>query len=612
MEMPGGEYWPDNRNDSRLEALKQAMAATLRAVAGRGEVVVSFAPSQASIQGGEILLPLPSTPLNCDDMISLRGTSDMAALRLRFHDAAIHALHRPTGLAAHQVYDAVEQARVETLGARIMPGVARNIAGAVDLRCKQQGYNQANERKDVPIGEALRLIARECFLGESLSSAEKAAALWRSLFSEKSFLILKKLSTQVGDQEAFSRTLRALIVSLDLCAPKEAESMEWSTENIRDANGEKYREKDESEEQTSAGNSPAEDGAASVESEASDIYIPGLGSGEADSLVCHPSHDTSCDENSYTVFTTSFDQVVEAEDLCDASELQRLRTQLDRHLFHMQGIVARMANRLQRRLLAQQSRSWDFDLEEGILDAGRLASVIINPMHSLTFKDERETAFKDTVITLLIDNSGSMRGRPITVAAMSADILAQTLERCGVKVEVLGFTTRNWDGGKSHEKWLSEGKPSNPGRLNDLLHIVYKGADTPWRRARKNLGLMLQERLLKENIDGEALLWAHQRLLARPERRRILMVISDGAPTDDSTLKHNPKLYLVHHLRNVIEWIENKSPVELVAIGIAHDVNRYYRRAATILNAEELGGTMLKQLTDLFGEKKEGRRQRTG
>ncbi len=304
----------------------------------------------------------------------------------------------------------------------------------------------------------------------------------------------------------------------------------------------------------------------------------------------------------YRAYTRLHDEEIAAEDLCDPDELTRLRQQLDQQLQHLQGVISKLANRLQRRLMAQQQRSWEFDLEEGLLDAGRLSRVVVNPLHALSYKRERETEFRDTVVTLLIDNSGSMRGRPITVAAMCGDILARTLERCAVKVEVLGFTTRAWKGGQSREKWVQDGKPRNPGRLNDLRHIIYKAADSPWRRARKNLGLMLREGLLKENIDGEALLWAYRRLVVRPEHRRILMVISDGAPVDDSTLSVNPGNYLEKHLREVIREIETRDQVELIAIGIGHDVTRYYRRAVTIVDAEELGGTMMKKLTELFDE----------
>jgi len=309
----------------------------------------------------------------------------------------------------------------------------------------------------------------------------------------------------------------------------------------------------------------------------------------------------------YRIFTTAYDEEVPAGALCDEEELGRLRSYLDQQLVHLQSAVTKLANRLQRRLMAQQSRSWEFDQEEGLLDAARLARVIVNPAHSLSYKVETDTEFRDTVVTLLLDNSGSMRGRPISIAAISADILARTLERCGVKVEILGFTTRAWKGGQSREKWLADSRPPNPGRLNDLRHIVYKEADEPWRRARKNLGLMMREGLLKENIDGEALLWAHQRLIGRVEERKILMVISDGAPVDDSTLSVNSGTYLERHLRQVIAWIEARSPVELIAIGIGHDVTRYYQRAVTIMDAEQLGGTMVEQLAGLFDAHAEGR-----
>jgi cobaltochelatase CobT len=315
-----------------------------------------------------------------------------------------------------------------------------------------------------------------------------------------------------------------------------------------------------------------------------------------------PDFNRGRNEPAYRAFTTQFDEVIDAAELCDADELTRLRHMLDQQLSHLQAVVAKLANRLQRRLLAKQNRSWNFNLEEGLLDAARLPRVIVNPELPLSYKQESDTEFRDTVVSLLIDNSGSMRGRPITVAAMTGDILARTLERCGVKVEILGFTTRMWKGGQSREHWIAGGKPSNPGRLNDLRHIVYKSADAPWRRARKNLGLMLREGILKENIDGEALLWAHNRLIGRPEQRKIMMVISDGAPVDDSTLSVNPGNYLEHHLRQVIDWIELRSPVELIAIGIGHDVTRYYRRAVTLVDVEQLGGTVLEQLAALFEE----------
>jgi len=609
--------------ESPVEALKRATAATLRAIAERPDVTVSYTSGNAIVQGGEALLPSPpSFEMRREDMVRLRGTSDILALRLRYHDDLTHVKRQPKSLAARQVYDALEQARIETLGAGIMPGTARNIADLVEIRCRQEGYDRAHGREDVPIGEAMRLLAREAFLGQPLPPAAAAAAApWRSLLSERALAALERLAGLARDQESFTRTARELLSALDLLQPGEElpedeESDDQADEDIQNSEGDDgdEEEDDGSDSQSPPGEGDGQDGGSAADGDSGEqdgqsednLPVPGVGSDEAGGPVKqrpHPiGHNADPAAKGYSAFTTEFDQVIEAKDLCDPDELTRLRTQLDHQLSHLQGVVAKLANRMQRRLMAQQTRAWEFDLEEGILDAGRLARVVVNPLLALSFKEEKEMIFKDTVVSLLIDNSGSMRGRPITVAATSADILARTLERCGIKVEILGFTTQAWKGGQSREKWLNGGKPTLPGRLNDLRHIVYKGADSPWRRARKNLGLMLREGLLKENIDGEALLWAHQRLIGRPEQRRILMVISDGAPVDDSTLGVNSGSFLEKHLRDVIQWIEAKSPVELVAIGIGHDVTRYYRRAVTIMDAEDLGGTMLKQLTDLFEE----------
>mgnify|MGYP000344890487 CR=1 FL=1 len=401
----------------------------------------------------------------------------------------------------------------------------------------------------------------------------------------------------------------ALIESLDLIND-EAEQTDADDENKDDAG-------DASEEQDEASDSESEvdgslagqqgEGEMTDDGDYSESDGDGFMAGEGDEEPAGPSQwdkpwmiNDFTAGNTYKAYSTAHDEVVDAEALCEVDELERLRHQLDQQLAHLQGVVSRLANRLQRRLMAQQNRGWDFDLEEGILDAAKLARIVSTPSTSLSFKQEQDTDFRDTVVTLLIDNSGSMRGRPITIAALSADILARTLERCGVKVEILGFTTRQWKGGQSRERWVDSGKPPKPGRLNDLRHIIYKSADAPWRRARRNLGLMMREGLLKENIDGEALMWAHDRLLRRPEDRRILMVISDGAPVDDSTLSVNQAGYLEGHLRKVIDWIEKQSPVQLAAIGIGHDVTRYYKRSVTIMDVEQLGGTIIEQLADLF------------
>jgi cobaltochelatase CobT len=424
------------------------------------------------------------------------------------------------------------------------------------------------------------------------------------------------LSQRIGDQRAFGEVVHDLLSSLEMGEQRLADRNEEDTED-EDQGQDQAAEEGEADESEGTESSSAEDaklaaddlGEATGENDESPSSDQAEEGDAEDSQEpgepWHPRHPLSNEPRGpdYRAFTNRFDETIGAEELCDPEELTRLRSYLDKQLSNLQGVVARLANRLQRRLLAQQNRAWDFDLEEGILDSARLPRMIIDPFQPLSFKQERDTDFRDTVVTLLLDNSGSMRGRPITVAATCADILARTLERCGVKVEILGFTTRAWKGGQSRESWLAANKPVNPGRLNDLRHIIYKSADAPWRRARKNLGLMMREGLLKENIDGEALDWAHKRLLARPESRKILMMISDGAPVDDSTLSVNPGNYLERHLRFIIGEIENRSPVELIAIGIGHDVTRYYRRAVTIVDAEELGGAMTEKLAELFDEK---------
>ena len=599
-----------------VDTFKRAVASTLRAIAARPELAVTYTAGPAGAHGMQARLPTPSRRMAEEDVARLRGQADAVALRLRYHDDRVHARRMPIGQDARAVYDAVEQARVEALGGRLMAGVNANIAAAIDQHCRDEGLDKVSRREQVPMAEALRVLARERFCATPPPPAAQVMAdLWRPFVEAKAGRRFAALRDCLQDEDAFARGLRELIAALDLEATdsesddgeagerQDAEGAQGPSEQQQD-DGEGGSAEGDSDTQAAAGGAEGEPGQ-QTETDAEAMTMPGHGTEEPGGPARHrgplPRQNEPA-EKPYQAYTTAFDQMVGAEDLCDSDELHRLRAQLDHQLAHLQGVVSRLANRLQRRLLAKQTRGWDFDLEEGLLDAGRLARIVANPVHSLSFKMEKETDFRDTVVSLLIDNSGSMRGRPITVAAMSADILARTLERCGVKVEILGFTTRAWKGGHAREKWLGDGKPANPGRLNDLRHVVYKAADMPWRRARKNLGLMLREGILKENIDGEALLWAHQRLISRPEQRRILIVISDGAPVDDSTLSVNPGNYLEKHLRDVIAWIEGRSPVELIAIGIGHDVTRYYRRAVTIMDAEELGGAMLKQLSALFEE----------
>ncbi|MEM1199105.1 MAG: cobaltochelatase subunit CobT [Pseudomonadota bacterium] len=604
--------------DGPSGAFKRSLAMAMRTIAEDPEMTVTFGADQPSLAGNRCRLPQIDHELPSNAVAVARGLSDSFALRLAKHDDAVHSKMQPQGENARAVFESVEQARVESIGARQMPGMASNLNAMLNDRYQKSSLNKARNRNEAPLDEAVSLIVRERLTGQPPpQNAQLLVDLWRPWIEDKASDELNALVDQIGDQTAFARLTRDLISALDMGDElgDDPDDSENDSEEDADPEGDQSDEQEEGDPAEAEAQSSEDAERAEGESEATDQDsveidvddVPDdLDSDEApdgqEPFRPQTPFSNALERDAYKVFTNKFDEVIGAEDLCDADELTRLRNYLDKQLSSLQGVVARLANRLQRRLLAKQNRSWEFDLEEGMLDAGRLSRVVTDPMHPLSFKMEHDTSFRDTVVTLLLDNSGSMRGRPITVAATCADILARTLERCGVKVEILGFTTRAWKGGQSRENWLASGKPATPGRLNDLRHIVYKAADTPWRRARRNLGLMMREGLLKENIDGEALIWAHARLLARPEQRRILMVISDGAPVDDSTLSVNSGNYLEKHLRQVIEEIETRSPVELLAIGIGHDVTRYYRRAVTIVDAEELGGAMTEKLAELFEE----------
>ncbi len=610
---------PGTTKEAPAEPLKRAISSTMKAIARKPEMEIVFAADKPSLVGERARLPEPPRKLTAQDVAILRGHSDSMALRLACHDASVHRRAAPEGDAARAVFDAVEQARVECVGARRMAGMAGNITAMLEDRYHRGGrYEEITDRADAPLEDALALMVRERLTGlKPPKAAEKLVDLWREQIEAKAGADLDRLSKAVEDQRAFARTVRDMLASLDMAEQTAQGEDSEEDEDDKDQSSDEQQQQDGEAEQESAGErsevevsddatEELQEGATEASDAPSGDWDEEDENSEADEAgeAPRPRESKANDrpQTDYKPYTQKFDEIVTAEDLCDAEELTRLRAYLDKQLAHLQGVVARLANRLQRRLMAQQNRSWQFDLEEGALDPARLPRIIIDPYQPLSFRQESDVNFRDTVVTLLIDNSGSMRGRPITVAATCADILARTLERCGVKVELLGFTTRAWKGGLSRESWLQSGKPANPGRLNDLRHIVYKAADAPWRRARKNLGLMMREGLLKENIDGEALDWAHKRLLARPEQRKILMVISDGAPVDDSTLSVNSGNYLERHLRHIIAEIETRSPVELIAIGIGHDVTRYYRRAVTIVDAEELGGVMTEKLAELFEE----------
>jgi len=587
-----------------------------RAIAHDSEVELGFTADTPHLAGKQIKVPTPQRTLPREQVALARGFADSFSLKLRHHNAKLHAARAPVEPSARAVYDAVEMVRYEALGSRNYPGMRANLAAALDMRTGADPITRAQSANEVPIQGAVALLLREKLTGQAPPPAAlKGIDYLREWIDDKAAADFEALEYCLDDQAAFQDQVMAMLEHLELVraeVPPESPDDEPDDQDDNEQQQKDEDQEDESEEQDqqraeTRGDDKGEASEETVEDrydEESDSDREGDGDDGEDEGVMpvrpnRPFSDLPPDFN-YTAYTTKYDESVTALELCDPDELIRLRGFLDQQLAPFQSAVSKLAHRLQRRLLAQQNRSWDFDQEEGMLDAARLARIIIDPTHSLSYKSERDTDFRDTVVTLLIDNSGSMRGRPIGIAAISADIMARTLERCGVKTEVLGFTTRAWKGGQSREEWLAAGRPPKPGRLNDLRHIIYKQADEPWRRAKVNLGLMMREGLLKENIDGEALLWAHNRLIGRAEERRILMVISDGAPVDDSTLSVNNGTYLERHLRQVIDWIETRSPVELIAIGIGHDVTRYYKRAVTIMDAEQLGGAMVEQLASLF------------
>ena len=599
-------------DDTPLDRFRGALTGAARAIARDPELEVSWTAEAPVLSGQNLRVPMPGRSLSREAATEARGAADSFALRLRHHNAALHQRNMPAEPVARACFDAVEQVRYEALGSRDYAGMRANLGAAVERRVAADPITRAEKRDDVPVQTALALLLREALTGEAVPQAARPGVdMLRGWIEDRAGGDFAALAQSLEDQRAFQNLALDMLTHLELTRTAELDPNEGQDSDEGDDEPTEEEGEDETAGQQpdrlemAAEPSAGEDqGDSDEDSEFSEDDGESDGGDDAEDGMLPTRPNRPWTETpakfDYKIYSEKFDEVVVAQELCDDEELTRLRAYLDAQLKGLQGVVTKLANRLQRRLMAQQNRSWDFDQEEGLLDAARLARVITAPGSSLSYKVERDVEFKDTVVTLLIDNSGSMRGRPISIAAISADVLARTLERCGVKTEILGFTTRAWKGGQSREAWLAGGKPAHPGRLNDLRHIIYKKADEPYRRGRRNLGLMMREGLLKENIDGEALLWAHSRLLARAEDRRILMVISDGAPVDDSTLSVNSAGYLESHLRNVIGWIEKQSPVQLVAIGIGHDVTRYYRRAVTIMDVEQLGGTMIEQLAGLF------------
>jgi cobaltochelatase CobT len=599
--------------DNPADPFKKALADATRTMADDPEMTVTYSVDPAGMNKEGVRLPQVSRRMTRDEVLLARGTADAFALRRKYHDEGVSARYAPQGQLARDIYDAMETARCEAVGARAMPGTATNIDAKIAHEADRRGYGQMHTASEAPLAVAAGYLVRNLATGRDLpKSAAHVMDLWRGFIEEQASGTLSSIDEVLADQAAFARLTRQVISDLgygdqlgddpDRDDPQDEGAEEEEEDGPEEAGAENEEQEEAEASPEQAQEEEQDQSEAQVTMEDSDVEQgeeAELPEGEAPMEPPPPAPHSDADPN-YAVYLTDFDEEIRAEELAEPAELERLRAYLDQQLEPLKGAVSRLANKLQRRLQAQQNRSWLFDLEEGVLDAGRLARVVANPTTPLSFKWEKDTEFRDTCVTLLIDNSGSMRGRPISIAAICADVLARTLERCNVKVEILGFTTRAWKGGQSREKWLASGRPSGPGRLNDLRHIIYKSADAPWRRVRPNLGLMMKEGLLKENIDGEALEWAHRRMLSRQEQRKILMVISDGAPVDDSTLSVNPANFLEKHLRDVIAMVEKRKAVELIAIGIGHDVTRYYQRAVTITDAEQLAGAMTEQLAGLF------------
>ena len=597
--------------EDTLDTFKRALSSTVKAIAEDKEIEVIFGNNSTSSEE-KIILPEINNVFDLDNIASIRGAADNEALIYKYRNNDTYSEFLPNKEKNKKIYESLENTRIQILGSKYMRGVKSNLLSLYEKNCNEKNYSNVTSQSDLEIEHALEIYLKKKIDTNIVpKSASHALSYWSKWLDSKIGTSIDDLLENVNNQEKFAKLANKLISDLKLY-----DTNENKDESEDDNKGQQTEELDnpdidETESQSSMSDDDMENTEEEVQSEESELPVDENNEEMQDleddgSENVKPQYKESKSVETilseYMVYSNKYDEIITAQDLCEDEELNRLRKYLDQQLKSFQTIISRLANRLQRKLLAKQNRSWEFNIEEGLLDTSRLTRVITDPFYSLSFKKEKDTDFKDTVVSLLIDNSGSMRGRPITVAAMSADILARTLEKCGVKVEILGFTTKAWKGGKSRESWMQNNKPPSPGRLNDLRHIIYKAADEPWRRSKKNLGLMMREGLLKENIDGEALLWAHKRLQNRYEARKILMVISDGAPVDDSTLSVNSGNYLEKHLRGAINWIENKSDVQLLAVGIGHDVTRYYKKAVTIVDAEQLADVMTEQLVDLFDE----------
>ena len=601
-----------NKKQYSSETVKKALSETTRAISKKNDLTINFENEATKNNKNTIQLSRISNDNSGNDIIYARGEADSKALYIRYHDEAIDQKYAPKGDIALNLFNEMEKARCEAIGGSIYPGAAKNIENKIEKESKKF-FEKSEPNQKFPLQDSLRLLIKKKTLHYKLSkNSQKGLDMWEDFILNESKSNFSKILSSIDNQEEFAKLSRNIIKDLGY-GDQLGEEPEYDDNADNDNQNDESNESENSDENDNDEQQLPDE----VEELVSDSSTTDDLSVEEEINEVEPQEDTNEEQNNrkktnsffseadpnYKVFNNIYDEEILAENLAAEEELAKLRIYLEQQLDQVKGAVSRLANKLQRRLQAQQNRTWKFDLEEGFLDASRLARIITNPTTPLTYKQESEIEFKDTIVTLLIDNSGSMRGRPISIAAICAEIIASTLERCQVKCEILGFTTKAWKGGKSREDWLSKDRPNNPGRLNDLRHVIYKQADVPLRRARLNLGLMMKEGLLKENIDGEALEWANKRLIKRSESRKILMVISDGAPVDDSTLSVNPSNYLENHLKNVISMIEKRGLLELIAIGIGHDVTRYYRNAITITDIEQLAGAMTEQLARLFDKK---------
>ena len=594
-----------NKEDNHKEKFKQALISTVKVISDDHRARTQSKDNLSSKNYNFFELDNLTSK---HDYIKLRAETDSEALKRKFSNKEIYKKNLPKNSSCKLLYDISEKFRYELLGKKMLKGIAKNLDENYNYQITVKRKDQLKNKEDVNISEAFELYMLKNFFNISLNSlSKKILNFWENDFKSKLDEHLEFLIKNLENQEVYNSKFSKILQEMDIFeSDNENEDQNQQNDNEKDNDPNKQQDdsQNEQEKRQEEQDQNGIDGDYDFSDYKMDEQLVDTDSNKESLEKITQKRNNSFGEKEYKIFTSEFDEIAKAENLENIEEISKLRKNLDQQLITFQDLIIKLANKLQRKLLAKQNRSWEFDLEEGLLDSSKLTRIIIDPFNSLSFKKEKDLDFKDTVVTLLIDNSGSMRGRPITIAALCADILSRTLERCSVKVEILGFTTKNWKGGKSREEWNKKNKPKNPGRLNDLRHIIYKSADTHWRQSKKNLGLMLKEGLLKENIDGEAISWAFNRLKKRKEERKVLMVISDGAPVDDSTLSVNSGDFLEKHLKKTVKLIESKSNIEILAIGIGHDVSRYYKKAIKITDVQELGDVMISKLSELFDNKK--------